>query len=82
MNICEQPSTSGVLVATMPIAELSMTADSTSKYVDMLSIESTNVFRTNDSVEVLAREAEELRKKLDAERMKLNDIPSKSSLFD
>lgn len=34
------------------------------------------VFRQGDQIEVLAKEAEELRKKLDQERQKLNDIPS------
>lgn len=31
-----------------------------------------------DQIEILAREAEELRQKLEAERQKLNDIPSLS----
>lgn len=37
--------------------------------------------RQADQIEVLAKEADELRKKLDQERMKLNDIPSKLLYF-
>lgn len=35
-----------------------------------------DIFRNTDAIELLAREAEELRRKLEAERQKLNDIPS------
>jgi hypothetical protein len=34
------------------------------------------VQRSNDSLDILIKEAEELRSKLDAERCKLHDVPS------
>lgn len=37
--------------------------------------------KTNEILETLVKEAEELRKKLDAERAKLNDVPSKLILL-
>uniref|UniRef100_A0A914DHK0 WD_REPEATS_REGION domain-containing protein n=1 Tax=Acrobeloides nanus TaxID=290746 RepID=A0A914DHK0_9BILA len=60
----EKPSTSGV----------SSTSATASKMPELVTFND-GLTRNLDAVELLAREAEDLRRKLDAERLKLNDIP-------
>ncbi|CAI4222399.1 unnamed protein product [Auanema sp. JU1783] len=67
----EKPSTSKEAAST----SASASAPSSSKMPENAAPSSQDPASRGDQIELLAKEAEELRKKLDAERQKLNDIP-------
>jgi guanine nucleotide-binding protein subunit beta-5 len=72
IDLDDKPSTSGL--STTPTQIKTVSSTEKSEKMPEITIDPA-VSRSIDAIDLLAREAEDLRRKLDTERQKLNDIP-------
>jgi hypothetical protein len=72
IDLDDKPSTSGL--STTPTQSKTVSSTEKSEKMPEITIDPA-VSRSIDAIDLLAREAEDLRRKLDTERQKLNDIP-------